>query len=500
MKSERDSKIVILGGGPAGVSAGYELSKNDYQSTLLERWRKVGGLAKTLDFGEWRSDIGPHRFFSKNKFLYDMIEEVLGEQWILVDRFTRFFIQGKYFMYPVQMSDALKNLGLSKAFRAMIDYLYSRFRKHIFNPPINNFEDFVVLEFGNTLANLNMINYTEKIWGIPAKEISAEWAKQRIKGLSLMALVKKALFKGTKGPKTLVDQFYYPEMGASQTYEMMADKMEKKGSTVVTDATVCLLDHSDHGITSVTIEKPDGSRETYECDQCISSIPITELVKMLRPSAPEEVLKAANQLKYRYQVYLFMKINKKRVTKDNWIYFPDKEIPFGRMHEPKNFSLALSPEDKTSLWVEHFVFPDDPRWECSAEDLFEITLEQLEKLNLIKREDVIEYHKHREDFVYPIYDLTYQRHSGVIKDYLKQFTNLQLIGRAGRFRYNNQDHSIETGVLSARNIIENADYDLEKVGTEQEYFEKYSLQTEGARVQQDLKTGEVMDKSVVGSR
>lgn len=481
MSTDNLSGTLILGGGPAGVSAGYELSKNHRKSTILERWDKVGGLAKTIDYGEWRSDIGPHRFFSKNRFLYDMIEEVLKEHWMLVNRFTRFYIQGKFFMYPVQMGEALRNIGIINAFKAMLDYLYSRFRKNFLNPSIDNFEDFVVLEFGRTLADLNMINYTEKIWGIPASEISADWAKQRIHGLSLMSLVKKALFRGTKGPKSLVDQFYYPKMGASQTFEMMADIVASRGGNIVTGSKVIRLDHEDEKIVSVTVQKSDGAEETYPCEECISSIPITEVINMLHPRVPDEVLSSNEKLRYRSQAYLFLKVDKERISKDNWIYFPDKEIPFGRFHEPKNFSPVLSPPDKTSLWVEHFVFQDDPRWTCSADELYEITMKDLEKLKFVKKSEVIEYHIHREDFVYPIYDLTYEHHSGVIKNYLKKFKNLQLIGRAGRFRYNNQDHSIETGILAARNIIEGGGYDLEKVGAEQEYFEKGYLRETGNR-------------------
>ena len=479
MTSDKSSKVVVLGGGPAGISAGYELIKNGYKSTVLERWNKVGGLAKTIDYGDWKSDIGPHRFFSKNQFLYDMIEEVLKEHWIIVNRFTRFYIQGKFFMYPVQMSNALKNMGFLKAIKAMLDYMYSRFRKTVLNPDIKNFEDFVVLEFGRTLAELNMINYTEKIWGIPCTEISADWAKQRIHGLSLMAILKKAIFSGTKGPKSLVDQFYYPKMGASQTYEMMADIMKSRGGKIATDAEVCRLDHEDGKIVAVTVKNSQGKETTFQCNECISSIPITEVIKMLRPKVPDEILASAKELKYRNQAYIFMKVNRESISQDNWVYFPDKDISFGRIHEPRNFSKILSPEGKTSLWVEHFVFEDDPRWEASADELFEITIKGLEKLDFLKRSDVIEYYKHREDFVYPIYDLTYQHHSKVIKDYLKKFNNLQLIGRAGRFRYNNQDHSIETGVLAARNIIEGGrNYDLEKVGAEQEYFEKGYLKTD----------------------
>jgi protoporphyrinogen oxidase len=472
LKAETDSRILVLGAGPAGISAAYELSRQGYGSTILESTPHVGGLSKTLQFGDFRTDIGPHRFFSKNQFLYDMIGEVLKEDWILVNRFTRFFIRGKFYMYPVDMWDALRNLGLSGSAAALLDYVRSKLRKVFLNPPVNNFEDYAVLEFGRTLAELNMINYTEKIWGIPCSRISAEWATQRIKGLSILSILQNAILKNRKGPKTLVDQFYYPRLGAGQTYETMAGLITERGGRVRLSAPVKGVGHDQGKITSITVMTEDGREEVLPADYVISSIPITEFVKAMSPAPPESVLSACSRLRWRGQVYLYLQLKKERVSRDNWVYFPDREIPFGRMHEAKNFSESLSPKDRTSLWVEHFVFPEDPRWESPAADLRDVTLPDLSRLGFVQEEEIEDFRKHREEFVYPVYEIGYKENLDTVKDYLAAFSNLQLVGRPGRFRYNNQDHSIETGVLAARNLARGESYDLEKVGSEQEYFEK----------------------------
>ncbi len=476
MKAEKQSRILILGGGPAGISAGYELSRNGYPCTVLERYPQTGGLARTLRIGDFLTDIGPHRFFSKNQYLYDMIEEVLGDDWILVNRFTRFYIQGKFYLYPVDLKDALSNMGPMGAMRAFLDYLWSRFNKMVFNPRVESFEDFVVQEFGRTLAELNMINYTEKIWGIPCRKISPDWARQRIKGLSIMSVIKKALFKNQKGPKTLVDQFYYPRYGAGQTYEKMAEKIARDGGKIHLSSPVAEVFCEGDRITSVGTA---GGEKTvkHPGDFFISSIPITSLISMMNPPPPDEVLEASSKLRWRSQVYLYLQLKKERVSRDNWVYFPDREIPFGRIHEAKNFSVHMSPQDRTTLWVEHFVFEDDPRWEAEADYIKEITMKDLDRLGFVKEEDVEDFRKFREDFVYPVYELGYEEHLRIVKDYLGKFINLQLVGRPGRFRYNNQDHSMETGILAARNLVQGAGYDLEEVGAEEEYFEKYQLST-----------------------
>jgi protoporphyrinogen oxidase len=317
-----------------------------------------------------------------------------------------------------------------------------------------------------------MLNYTEKIWGLPCSEISPDWSKQRIKGLSLKEVIKKALIKSKEGPKTLVDQFYYPDLGTGLIYEKIKERALNEGDGVLrlNSYPVEIL-HNDDEITGAVVNINDDN-QLIKPEYVISSIPITEFVNLLEPRAPNDVLQAVKNLRFRSHVSLFITLNKPSVFPDQWIYFPAKEIPFGRIMEPKNFSKKMAPPDKTSLLIEFFCWEDDKIWNASKEELFELSIEWLEKFGFIKRDEVIDSFIHKEKYAYPVYDLSYKKHLGKIKDYLRQFRNLQLIGRAGSFRYNNQDHALEMGILTARSIIEGKQYNLEEVGAEQEYFER----------------------------
>ncbi len=464
--------VLILGAGPAGMASAFELYKAGKSFIVIEKNETVGGLAKTLQYGEFKTDIGPHRFFSQNQYLYDFIEDLLGERWIKVDRLTRFYIDGKFFLYPVELKNALLNVGFYRAFRILFDYLLQRIKKIFVNKDAVSFEEQVVSDFGRTLAELNMLNYTEKIWGLPCSEISPDWSKQRIKGLSVMAVIKKALIKSKEGPKTLVDQFYYPDLGAGLIYEKIKERiLSGVGGWLKLNSYPVRIIHDDNKITEVVVNI-EGDTQIIKPEYVISSIPITEFVNLLEPKAPNEVLQAIKKLKFRSHVSLFITLNKPSVFPDQWIYFPDKEIPFGRIMEPKNFSKKMAPLDKTSLLVEFFCWENDKIWNANKEDLCELSIEWLERLGFIKRDEVIQSFVHKEKYAYPVYDLEYKNNLGKVKEYLQQFKNLQLIGRAGSFRYNNQDHALEMGILAGRSIIEGKQYNIEEVGAEQDYFER----------------------------
>lgn len=480
----KQSDILILGGGPAGMAAAMELSRAGTTATIVEKATMVGGLAKTYTLqepdGTYRTDIGPHRFFSKNRYLYDFIEDLLGEEWIKVKRQTRFMVNGKYYFYPIRMGNVLKQMGPLSALHVLFDYGVERIRNMIKPRPLQSFEDYVVSQFGRRLAEFNMLNYTEKIWGIPCSQISIDWATQRIGGLSIWSTLKKALFK-TGGPKTLVDEFYYPSHGSGRIYEEIQKRIEEKGSTVLTSSQPTKIHWSgpsDQGIragkrvTDVAIQSPQGSSIIKDPKAVISSIPVTEAVKLFDPPAPKEVLEAAKSLRFRSQVYLFLTIDREHVTHDNWVYFPDKEIPFGRFSEMKNFSEAMCPLGKTSLFVEFFCFEGDAIWNMDKDSLFKLTMDWMEKLKLLDRKDVLSVHHYKQVHVYPIYDLSYKKYLTTIMDFLDGFENFFAIGRPGRFRYTNQDHSLEMGILAARSVIEGKRLNIEDVGKEKEYFER----------------------------
>lgn len=461
----KNKQILIIGAGPAGLACAMELYKSGYKFTVVEKDKQVGGLSKTYKFGEFRTDNGPHRFFSKNQYLYNLIEDLIKEKWIKVNRFTRFYVEGKYYLYPIEWKNALKNVGLVKAVRVIIDLLYAKIKYR--NKQLVSYEEFVLANFGKSLAELNMLSLNQKIWGLSCSELSVDWGKQRIRGLSFRSLLSNILFK-KEGPKTLVDAFYYPSLGAGLVYEEITKRIKKGGSQVLTSNQIMSAKHKNSRIAEVVLK----DRKKYKPKYIVSSMPITSFVKLLDPPPSKQVIKAANNLKFRSGVYLFITIDKPQVTPDQWVYFPDLEIPFFRMSEMKNFSKKMSPDDKTSLFLEFNCWEGDDIWNMSKKDLFEKAIEWLEKMDFVKRKEVIDVYKIKQNYIYPVYDLNYRKNLDIIKRYLDRFKNLIYIGRPGRFKYTNQDHSLEMGILAAKGIIEGKRVDVEDVGAEKEYFEK----------------------------
>lgn len=470
-------KNIIIGAGPAGVSAAYNLARHDIHALILEKETLIGGLAKTLEFnyeGEtYKTDTGPHRFFSLNPTLYKMIEELLGPDWIIINRLTRQLIDGKYFNYPVDILQAIRNVNPFVAIKMILDFLDATARKLLVNPEPRTFEDFVVLNFGRRLAQFNMINYTEKIWGIPCTKIAASWAVQRIKGMNAFDIVKKSLIKGG-GPRSMIDSFYYPKLGIGEIYDKMAEFAETKGSIIEKETKITKIIHDERSITGIEYGHA-GEIANEDVQNLISSMPITELVQVLEPAAPASVITAAKSLGYRDQVYVFMIIDKPHITKDTWLYFPTTPPTFGRAMEPKNWIPAMSPEKRSSLLVEYFVFEGDKIWTMADDAIIKRTVRELDWLGFIKYKEFLKGWVLRIPKAYPMWDLTYKARLDVLNEYLKRFENLYCIGRNGRYFYNNQDHSIETGLLAAQSIIDGKKYDLEHIGIENTYFESGML-------------------------
>lgn len=471
---------LIIGAGPAGLSCAVELSKAGKDFIIVEKSSSVGGLSKTYKFIEedglcFYTDNGPHRFFSKNNDLYSFISELLGDDWIRVSRYTRQFIDGKFYDYPVNLPQALKNIGFVGDINMLIDYLWAKIVYKIFRKKIQTFKDYAIANFGKSLAYFNIINYTEKIWGISADKIHAEWALQRIKGLNVTSVVlnylKKLFSKNGDSPKSLIDEFFYPSRGTGLIYNTIAEKLNKMGYLVVLDTYPTRIQHENNQITKVVLRNKT-EEIVVECNNLVESIPITEFVTLLEPEIPKEVKQSILNLKHRSQVYLFITLNKDTITKDQWIYFPSKKNKIARISEMKNFSKMMSPKHKTSLFVEFFCFKDDEIWNKSKDELFEIALKELSSIGLFDKTDVRSYYHIKMENVYPVYDLNYQTHLSTVKQCLNGFNNLYYIGRPGRFRYNNQDHSLEMGMLTAKSIIDGVMYDIEAVGEEKEYYEK----------------------------
>ncbi len=469
-------ETLIIGAGPAGLACAMELARAGRTCTILERDEQVGGLAKTLTIREgddvFLTDIGPHRFFSKNQYLYSFIEDLLHEEWRKVPRLTRQFIDGKFYDYPVNAFQVFKNIGLWRSMRFGFDYVWALLRYRMLGRRIDNFEDYVVANFGRSLANFSMINYTEKIWGIPASTIHPDWATQRIRGLNLLSVLKNALFfkKGADGPKSLVDEFFYPQFGTGRIYEAITKRLKEVNADLHTSTAPTRILHDGKRVTSVEVTI-DGEARVLRPDNVVESIPLTEMLGLLDPPPPPEVIEAASKLQWRAQVYLFLTLDKDSISQDNWIYFPNLDIPFGRVAEMKNFSKDMCPEGKTSLFVEFFCFEGDKVWNSSKEGIEDMVIPFFERQGFFKRSEVRQTYLWKRRHVYPVYDLQYLDRLDVIKKWLDKPENLYYVRRPGRFRYTNQDHSLEMGIIAARSLLEGRAYDFDAIGAENEYFE-----------------------------
>lgn len=341
-----NKKVIILGAGPTGLSAGYQLTKKGVETVVLEKENYVGGISRTVVKNGYRFDLGGHRFFTKNDEIINFVKEVMGDELVPTPRTSRIFFNGKYFNYPLTPFNALLNLGLGYTLKAVADYIVINFKTLFKEPKIISLEDWVVSQFGRTLFEIFFRPYTEKVWGIKCNQIAAEWAAQRIKGLSLASAIKNALFKSKKGkPTTLIEEFYYPKLGIGRIPERLQGKINKKNKVLLNNNVVNIR-HNNYEVLSVdTISVSNGELvpipQTYSGTHFLSSIPLTELILKLSPKAPQDVINSAKSLKYRELMTVHFMINAEQVTKDTWIYIQDPDITFGRIHEPKNWSKYM---------------------------------------------------------------------------------------------------------------------------------------------------------------
>jgi protoporphyrinogen oxidase len=459
-------ETAVLGAGLAGLAAAYTLTKAKKRVVVVEKASQVGGLSRTVVHNGFRFDLGGHRFFTKNPEIEEMVKNLLNNELVLAKRSSKIFMRGKYFDYPLKPLNALLGLGMRESAKIVIDYSRERLRSR---RRIVSLEDWVVANFGRELFNIFFKEYSEKVWGISCDRISAEWVAQRIRGLSLSVAIKDALLRiNHRKPATLIREFLYPEKGIGRLAERLMEEVAP--NPVLFGCRVKRITHANGRILSVTAQNCD-SEITVEANSYISSIPFTSLVKMLSPEPPEDVLRAASRLRFRDTVIVAVMVNKPRVTSLSWIYIPEKKIPFGRIHEPNNWSEAMSPRGKTSLVTEYFCFSGEKLWNMSDAELAQLTAEHLEELGFVKEKEVIDACVVRVPNAYPLLEVGYRRHYEVILDYLSHFENLQLVGRTGMFRYHNMDHAMETGIKAARNILGES-HDLLTVNCTTEYIEE----------------------------
>ena len=464
--------VVVIGGGPAGLTAAYELTKQGVASLVLEKADKVGGIARTELYKNYRFDIGGHRFYTKVEEIQNLWQEMMGEDLIKVPRLSRIYYQGKFFDYPLSISNTLVNLGPFYSFLCILSYLKARIKVQL-QPKheAESFEEWVVERFGRRLYLTFFKTYTEKVWGLSCDRICAEWAAQRITGLSLAKVIIDAL-SSKNNIKTLTKEFYYPILGPGMMWERFQQTVENRGSLVQLNTNVISIQHDGKRIESITTNR-QGQTQQITAENFISSIPITTIVKLLTPHAPGSVIKAAKSLTYRDFLIVALIIDAEDLFPDNWIYIHDSGLKVGRIQNFKNWSSAMVPDSsKTCLGLEYFCNQGDSIWQQSEQELIQLATSELVKLKLAQEKDIVDGTVIRQPKAYPVYDFSYRQNLQIIREYLSGFENLQTIGRNGMHRYNNQDHSMLTGMLAAQNLT-GAKHDLWQVNTERSYYEEF---------------------------
>ena len=464
---------VIIGAGPAGLSAAESLSRSDFMFTVLEASDHSGGLSATIRHDDFYFDLGGHRFFTKNQEIDHYVADLLGEEQILVDRSSKLLLRGMFFDYPLKPMNAMFGLGIPTTTSIIVNYAAERLKFNRGAP--KSLEDWIISQFGTTLYKLFFKTYTEKVWGIPCSRISAQWGVQRIKGLSLRTAIIDAFWeKRKKDASSLLKHFTFPKKGIGVICDKLAATI-KDSNRLLFNAPATEILHNGERITAVAYSGKNGTGK-IETDYVVSSMPITELITSLRPAPPEEVIAAARWLKYRDLVCVALMFDVPSVTDQTWIYVHDPRIDFGRLHEPKNWSRYMAPENKSCVVFEYFCNVGDAVWNSSDEELFARTKRDFKQSNIAPAavSRIFDYKVVRSEKAYPSYEIGFSQHLLKIRKYLQTFKNLQLIGRYGTYKYNNLDHSIETGIKGAQNLL-GAHHDTFMVNIEDEYLEEKNI-------------------------
>ena len=466
--------VVIIGAGPAGLTAAYQLTKYGITSTVLEADDVVGGISRTVERDGWRFDIGGHRFFTKVGVVNELWHEILpDEEFMLRPRMSRIFYKGKYYDYPLKAMNALRNLGVIEAVRCVLSYVWARLR-----PPkdTSSFEGWTVSRFGWRLYRHFFETYTEKVWGVPPSKLPSDWAAQRIKNLSLLSAVINALMpkRNQKDITSLIEEFEYPKFGPGQMWERCRDIITERGCDVVMQTRVVGIRHDD-GKAVAVIAETDGVRTEYPCDHIISSMPFSALLESMEPAPPESVIMAAKDLGYRDFLTVALVVPQEAGFPDNWIYVHSPDVKVGRIQNFGSWSPYLVKEGRTCLGLEYFVFEGDELWSSPDEELIELGTRELAALNLVDPSKVEAGYVVRMPKAYPFYDEHYKANVQRMRDWIDDCTpNVHPVGRNGMHKYNNQDHSMYTALLSVENIAAGLHHDVWDVNVEEEYHEETS--------------------------
>jgi protoporphyrinogen oxidase len=465
MTDQISSTTLVLGAGPAGLTAGYLLGKSGRDVVVFEAEDQVGGLAKTVERDGYRFDLGGHRFFTKSLEVDSLWHEILGEEFLLRPRMSRIYWNRRYLDYPLRGPDVVKKLGPIELARCMGSYVRAAAKR---DKRDESLEDWVSNRFGRRLFELFFKSYTEKVWGVPTSEIRAEWAAQRIKGLSFFSAAKAAFF-GNKGNKvkSLISEFNYPRFGPGQMWDAMTAAIEDQGGEVRLSAPVERIEIAG----SRVVEIEAGGISYSFPDAVISSLPLRNVVEMMSPAPPEEILDAARGLRYRDFLTVALVVDGTDLFPDNWIYIHEPRVRVGRIQNYRSWSPWMVPDDdKACVGLEYFCFAGDDLWSMTDDELVDLAASELEQLGLASRSKVERGFAIRVPKAYPIYDADYAERVATIRSWLERIENLQQVGRNGLHRYNNSDHSMLTAMRAVDNLA-GATHDIWEVNAESVYHE-----------------------------
>jgi protoporphyrinogen oxidase len=463
--------IVIIGAGPAGLTMAYLLAQRGFDVTVLEASATVGGISQTARYKNYRFDIGGHRFFTRIARVQALWDDILGDDLIDVPRLSRIHYGGKFFDYPLKAMNALTGLGPINTIRILSSYVKAKLYP---SPVEETFEQWVTNRFGRRLYEIFFRTYTEKVWGIPCSEIRAEWAAQRIQGLSLARAILSAtsLQRRDTSIKSLINSFKYPPLGPGQMWEACRDQFQAMGGEIRMEHRVVGIDMAADSVTAVRCETANG-QVSLSADHVVSTMDICSLVQAFGSDAPRSARDGGNGLRYRDFLLVALIVNKESLFPDNWIYVHTPGVQVGRIQNFNNWSAAMVPEPgRTCLGMEYFCFEGDGIWESSDADLIALASREIEALGLANARDVIDGTVVRMPKAYPIYDATYREHLDAVREFIDPIPNLHTIGRNGMHKYNNQDHSMYTAMLTVDNMLGVANHDVWAVNTDFDYHEE----------------------------
>ncbi len=453
---------VVIGAGPAGLTTAYQLAKAGRSVHVIEQDPTyVGGISRTVDYKGFLFDIGGHRFFSKSKEVVELWNEILPDDFIDRPRLSRIYYKGKFYAYPLKAFEALRNLGLLESVTCVASYGLARLM------PVKapkTFHQWVRNQFGERLFSIFFKTYTEKVWGMGCDEISADWAAQRIKGLSLSAAVIDGVRRSLKlgkgktpsagGAKSLIESFRYPRRGPGMMWEAAAARIRAMGGTVAMGTALDALAFSDStGLWTVSGVDADGDRHSWQARDVVSSAPVQELMNRIAPKPLS--LFHARALKYRDFLTVVLIGRPQQELPDNWIYIHDPSVKVGRVQNFRSWSPDMIPDGvSTCLGLEYFCFEGDGLWSMADADLVALGTREIAKIGLMTEDAIYDSCVVRQRKAYPVYDESYAAHLDVIRrEVTLRYPGLHLVGRNGMHKYNNQDHAMMTGMLTARNIL-----------------------------------------------